>query len=97
MADDDDPYAKYLKPPGSQAAPTPAAAAPDSGADPYSKYLANPPAASAAAKPATYDDTTNLGLAGDTAYRAANTGTLGALDYGLAGLVHRHREARHGL
>ena len=89
MADDDDPYAKYLKPSGSQAAPTPtapAAAAPDPGADPYSKYLANPPAASAAAKPATYDDTTNLGLAGDTAYRAANTGTLGALDYGLAGL-----------
>ena len=27
-----------------------------------------------------------LGLAGDTAYRAANTGTLGALDYGLAGV-----------
>ena len=39
-----------------------------------------------AAKPATYDDTTAAGLAGDTAYRAADTGTLGALDYGLAGL-----------
>ena len=39
-----------------------------------------------AAKPATYDDTTAAGLLGDTAYRAADTGTLGALDYGLAGL-----------
>jgi hypothetical protein len=42
--------------------------------------------AEAADKPKGYDDTSTAGLIGDTAYRAANTGTLGALDYGLAGL-----------
>ena len=45
--------------------------------------LSAPPPSTA---PATYDDASTLGLAGDTAYRAANTGTLGALDYGLAGV-----------
>ena len=39
----------------------------------------------------SYDDTSVAGLVGDTAYRAANTGTLGLLDYGLAGLHKAER------
>ena len=74
------------------AAPSASAAAP-AAATPAIGWRAGQPdqttssaPAAAAAKPATYDDTSLSGLAGDTAYRAANTGTLGALDYGLAGL-----------
>ena len=45
------------------------------------------PAVSSAPNPATYGaDQSLAGQVGDTAYRAANTGTLGALDYGLAGV-----------
>ena len=53
---------------------------------PIVKGSSSGPVVSSAPKPATYDDASALGVAGDTAYRAANTGTLGALDYGLAGL-----------
>jgi hypothetical protein len=43
------------------------------------------------AKQPTYDNTSTAGLVGDTAYRAANTGSLGLLDYGLAGLHKAER------
>ena len=62
----------------------PAAAAADT-SGPLSGIDLSAPSPSATTKPATYDDTSLSGLAGDTAYRAADTGTLGALDYGLAG------------
>ena len=64
----------------------PAAAPATDASGPLSGIDLSAPSPSAATKPATYDDTSLSGLAGDTAYRAANTGTLGALDYGLAGL-----------
>ena len=55
------------------------------GANPFDETPAAAPGSTTAA-PTTYDNTSWSGLAGDTAYRAANSGTLGALDYGLAGL-----------
>jgi hypothetical protein len=68
------------------AAPAAQAAAPNAAPIANGNFFRDPPpdAAAAAAKPATYDDTTWSGLAGDTLYRAANTGSLGALDYANA-------------
>lgn len=72
----------------SAAPATPAAPATDTPAATGWRSQAVPANAPAtpAPKPATYDDASALGVAGDTAYRAANTGTLGLLDYANAGI-----------
>ena len=62
----------------------PAAAPATDASGPLSGIDLSAPSPSAATKPATYDDTSLSGLAGDFAYRAANTGLLGGVDYANA-------------